>query len=358
MVGLMDPPRKNAASAIKTMAQAGIRTIMITGDQKDTAIAIAERLGLAVGEKNCLDSHSLDEVLSKKSKAELDMISVVSRATPGDKLRLIQALKGTGHIVAMTGDGINDAPALKTADIGVAMGNASADIAKEAADIVVSDGEYATLTTAVEEGRRIYANLQRATRFLILCSFSNIGLMTAAIAFRLPLAMTAIQLLWLNLVIHIFPAIALAISPNDQDFLTEPPRLKNAPIFSWTQIADVSIDSLIITAGAFVLFKYQVSSDIMLARTTTVCTLGLSLLAQIFPSYTSNWKLWFHFNSARYLWLSACAGLTILILMLYWPFLRELLVVRSLSVSETMPPLVIAISTLIAIKIRRRLFCC
>ncbi len=352
MVGLLDPPRKNAAQAVKSLAEAGIRTIMVTGDQKDTASSIAARLGLASGAGDSRDAADLPEILSKQNQDELDRISVFARVTPEDKLRLVNALKERGHVVAMTGDGINDAPALKAADIGIAMGSGAADVAKEAADLVITDAEYATLTTAVEEGRRIYANLRRSIGYLLLCSIGNIALMMGSIALREPLAMTALQLLWLNLVIHIFPAIALAIAPNPRRFMEEPPRPKKEALLGWPEIAEISARALIVAAAPLEVFSISLPAGLESARTLAMAALGLSLLAQTIPALSPRLSLTVNVRAAGLsLWFSLAAGLVILLFMLYFPPLQELLKTAPLSLKQWLLPIGSALIGLAALRL-------
>jgi Ca2+-transporting ATPase len=355
MVGLLDPPRRNAAQAVKSLAGAGIRTIMVTGDQRDTASAIAARLGLPSGENGSRDAGELADILRRNAWDELERIVVFARVSPEDKLRLIEALKSRGHVVAMTGDGINDAPALKAADIGVAMGSSAADVAKEAADLVITDAEYATLTVAVEEGRRIYANLQRSTRYLLLCSLSNIGLMMGAIALRLPLAMTALQLLWLNLVIHIFPAIALAVAPNPRRFMEEPPRARAATLLGWPEIREIALRSLAISGAALVVFSTNYAENLELARTLAMTALGLSLLSQMFPALFPGRTLGENVRSADWsVWLALALSLAILAAMLYLPPLRELLATASLAPRQWIAPVAAALFCLGALGLVER----
>ena len=335
MVGLLDPPRRNAGHAVATLRNAGVRTIMVTGDQKDTAAAIAVRLGLVLGDGAVRDAKDLADILRRQAWDELDRVVVFARVAPEDKLNLVQALKRCGHIVAMTGDGINDAPALKAADIGVAMGSSAADVAKEASDLVITDAEYATLATAVEEGRRIYANLQRSARYLLLCSLGNIGLMIGAIALRLPLAMTALQLLWLNLVIHIFPAIGLAMAPNPRAFMNELPRSRSAELLGWAEIRSLALRSCVIWGASLLIFVGNLKNGLDLARTLAMSSLGISLLLQSLPILAGGKALGVGVHSAGWImWLSLSGGVAILAAMLYLPPLRELLSTFPLTIGQ------------------------
>ncbi len=201
LAGLDDPPRAGVREAIAQLRGAGIRTVMVTGDQKGTAMAVARELEIAGSGDLCVDSGELAELVRERRWEDLRHTAVFARVSPEDKLSIVRALKAAGHVVAMTGDGINDAPALKAADIGIAIGRRAADVAREASDLVVTTGDYGTLPTAVAEGRQIYANIRRSVHFLLLCSFSTIGVMLASVVANLPLPMSPLQVLWLNLVV-------------------------------------------------------------------------------------------------------------------------------------------------------------
>jgi Ca2+-transporting ATPase len=344
MAGLLDPPRRGAAEAVAALSRAGVRTIMVTGDQQATAVAIAERVGLLGGAKD------LGDILKRKAYAEIDGASVFARVTPEEKLRLVEALKSLGHVVAMTGDGINDAPALKASDIGIAMGAASSDVAKEAADLVVTDAEYATLVSAVDEGRTIYSNLRRSVRFLLLCSLANIGLMLGSVLFRTPLTLTALQLLWLNLVVHIFPGMALAVAPSSRRFMEEAPRKRDEAIMSWRDIGSVAPSSLAVCAAAYAVFAHLYASDLALARTSAMTALALGLLFQIFPSVAEGRPVWEAASRAgAAVWLALLAGASVLGVMLYWPPLNALLLTVPLSPAQWLLPLLAASASFLAL---------
>jgi P-type Ca2+ transporter type 2C len=287
---------------------------------------------------------------------ELERVAVFARVSPEDKLRLVETLKSRGHVVAMTGDGINDAPALKAADIGVAMGSGAADVAKEAADLVITDAEYATLTVAVEEGRRIYANLRRSARYLVLCSLGNIALMTGAIFLRLPLAMTPLQLLWLNLVIHIFPAIALAVAPNPRRFMEEPTRPRAAALLGWREIGAISLRSLAIAGAALAVFAAGLKGGLEEARTLALTSLGLSLISQTIPELAPGRGWWANARSAGWtVWLALAASLAILAAMLYLPPLRAILATAPLTPGQWLLPAACALGCLLALGAADRL---
>ncbi|WP_461247492.1 cation-translocating P-type ATPase, partial [Treponema sp. R6D11] len=215
LVGMIDPPRPEAKAAVETFKKAGVRTIMITGDHKDTAFAIAKQLGIADKPNQILEGSDIDEI----GDGLFDIIEdlrVFARVSPEHKVKIVQALKKKGHIVSMTGDGVNDAPSLKTADIGVAMGITGTDVAKGAADMVLTDDNFATIEKAIEEGRGIYENIKKSVIFLLSSNFGEIITMFFAILIGLPAPLTAIQILWINLITDSLPGLALGVDVNDK----------------------------------------------------------------------------------------------------------------------------------------------
>jgi Ca2+-transporting ATPase len=227
LLGMMDPPREEAKLAIKKCEEAGIKTVMITGDHKLTAVAVAKELGMLKGgddENLMLTGVELDAINDEEFEKIVERVSVYARVSPEHKLRIVQALKKKGHIVAMTGDGVNDAPALKQADIGVAMGITGTDVTREAADIVLADDNFATIVNAVEGGRGIYDNIRKFSFFLMRCNFDELALIGIFALLGLELPLTAPMILWLNLVTDGGPALALTMDPPDKDVMKRPPR--------------------------------------------------------------------------------------------------------------------------------------
>ncbi|MEM5772832.1 MAG: cation-translocating P-type ATPase, partial [Candidatus Aenigmatarchaeota archaeon] len=228
-VGMIDPPRPEVKQAIETCKQAGIRVVMITGDHRLTALAIAKEIGLVEGEEEILTGEELEKMSEEELEEKVEKVAIYARVSPQHKSRIVKALKKKGHIVAVTGDGINDAPALKKSDIGVAMGIKGTDVAKEASDMVLLDDNFATIVNAVEEGRGIYDNIRKFVRFLLCINFDEIALITTAIILstmlpNLPLPLLPLQILWLNLVTDGFPALALTADPYEEDLMKKKPR--------------------------------------------------------------------------------------------------------------------------------------
>jgi Ca2+-transporting ATPase len=284
LVGMIDPPREEVKEAVKTCDRAGIKSVMITGDHKLTAVAIARELGIL--KKGVASTGSeIDNLNDEKFEALVEKIEVYARVSPAHKLRVIQALTKKGHVVAMTGDGVNDAPALKKADIGVAMGITGTDVTKEAADMVLTDDNFASIVAAVEEGRGIFNNIKKYLIYLLSCNLGEILLMAIVILFGplfgLPagtIPLIAIQLLYVNLATDGLPAIALSVDPPDLDIMRQKPRPRKQTIFTMPVIrylAGAGIWTALVTLAVF-LWAVDSGKDILEAQ--GVCFLALILI--------------------------------------------------------------------------------
>lgn len=231
LIGMIDPPRKEAIRSVALCKKAGIRTVMITGDHIATASAIAKQIGILEEGQKAVNGVTLQQMTDSELEHETTNISVYARVSPEDKIRIVKAWQKLGHIVAMTGDGVNDAPALKAADIGCAMGITGTDVAKGAASITLTDDNFATIVTAVEEGRGIFDNIKKTVRFLVSCNFGEILTVFFGMFFFQVSPLAAIQLLWVNLVTDSAPALALGFEPTEPDIMNRKPRNKNDSIF-------------------------------------------------------------------------------------------------------------------------------
>ena len=245
--GMIDPPRDEVLEAMATCAKAGIRPIMITGDHELTARAIAYEVGLIERDGQVVTGAMIDDMTVEEFDAIVDTCNVYARVAPEHKLRIVEALKGHNQVVAMTGDGVNDAPAVKAADVGIAMGIRGADVTKEASDVILVDDNFATIVSAVEKGREIYSNIRKFVRFLLAANFDEVFLIFTIIMIGLPLPITAIQILWLNLATDGFPALALGVDPPEKGVMDRPPRKPGK------KMMDRGMMSFILVAG-FVAF--------------------------------------------------------------------------------------------------------
>jgi Ca2+-transporting ATPase len=356
LAGLEDPPRAGVRDAIGRLRGAGIRTVMITGDQKGTAMAVARELEIAGPADLCVDSGELAELVRERRWEDLRQTAVFARVSPEDKLTIVRALKAAGHVVAMTGDGINDAPALKAADIGIAIGNRAADVAREASDLVITNGDYGTLPAAVAEGRRIYANIRRSVHFLLLCSLSTIGVMLASVLANLPLPMSPLQVLWLNLVVHIFPAIALVLIPGETDLLSRPPRDPLEPLLTWRATGVIGLRGAVVAAAVLWLFTTAGAEGGTRSQTLAMATLAVVLLTQAFPAiseYEPFWKMTGTLTPP--FWLALFAGLALQALAIFWRPLASILPTARLSAGDGLRILTMAIVAIAVVEAGKRL---
>jgi Ca2+-transporting ATPase len=326
--GMMDPPRPEAISAIKASQQAGIRVKMITGDHALTAAAIGRQLGLCADDcGSVLTGSELIKLSDMELIEQAEKVNVFARVAPEQKLRLVEALQARGHVVAMTGDGVNDAPALKQANIGVAMGITGTDVSKEAADMILTDDNFATIEAAVEEGRGVFDNL---TKFIAWTLPTNLGeglVLLAAIVIGEVLPILPIQILWINMVTAAVLGVSLSLEPKEPDLMRRKPHDPRAPILNITLIWRILLVSLIILAGAFGLFEYELSrgASVEEARTVAVNVVIFVEILYLFNARSqtrSPFQLGFFSNP----WAVGGAILMVLIQLLftYAPFMQKL----------------------------------
>jgi len=254
LVGMIDPPRTEVSPALERARQAGIRTVMITGDYPNTAHAIADSIGLMKHRKSVITGAELDQLDDEQLRLAMAETSVFARVSPEHKMRIVDALQANHEVVAMTGDGVNDAPAIKRADIGVAMGITGTDVAKQTADMVLTDDNYASIVSAVEQGRIIYSNIRKFVFFLLSSNVAEIMIIFLGTLAGLPAPLTAIQLLWLNLVTDGAPALALAMEKGDPDIMEQKPRAKNEPVINRTMGLGIVIQTITQTSAVLTAF--------------------------------------------------------------------------------------------------------
>lgn len=278
LVGMADPIREGVKELISSFHRAGIDTIMITGDQSPTAFAIGKELNLSKGEQlEILDSTHLANIEPEVLKALCERVHVFSRVSPAHKLQIVQALQKAGKVIAMTGDGINDGPALKAADIGIALGHTGTDVAREVADIVIEDDNLETMIVAISQGRTIYNNIRKSVHFLLSTNMSEIMVMFAGIAAGLGQPLTAMQLLWINLITDIAPALALALEPPEPDVLNRKPRDPNEPIIKSSDFKRTIFESAVLSAGALSAYGYGIVRYGMGQQASTMAFMSLTL---------------------------------------------------------------------------------
>lgn len=283
-VGMIDPPRADVKESIKIASKAGIRTIMLTGDQQETAIGIAKNIGIEVNEEAILKDTNLNDLSMKSLEENLEQNSVYARVTPKDKLEIIKALKNRNEIVAMTGDGVNDAPALKKADIGVSMGIRGTTVAKEASDMILLDDRFSTIVETVRQGRVIFDNIQKFIHYLLSCNLSEILFIFLSIIVGVPVPLVALQILWLNVVTGVFPALAMAWEVPEDRVMEKHPRDPNAPIITNKYKFLIGFQGLIIATGPLIAYLISLNSGVAIseARTIGFMTLAMVHLLQVF----------------------------------------------------------------------------
>src|SRR3990167_9091974 len=335
-VAIKDPLRPQARDTILQCRKAGITSVMITGDHRFTAQAIARELNIPAEEENILEGTDLLQLSDAALRQKVKKISVYARVTPQDKLRIIQAWQAHHAVVAMTGDGINDSPALKAADIGVALGSGT-EVAKEAADLVILDDDFQTIVVAVEEGRGIYDNIKKIVLYLLSDSFSEIILVTGSILIGSPLPLLASQILWINLVTDGFPNLALTLEPKEKKIMEEKPVSRKEPIPNRESVSLIALISAVTGIGNLLLFLllWKSTKDITLARSVIFASLGVDSLLYVFSIRSLRQsifkqKLW----SNPYLLLAIMSGFILQICALYIPFFQRFLETVALGFRE------------------------
>ncbi|HDD72523.1 MAG TPA: cation-transporting P-type ATPase, partial [Candidatus Aenigmarchaeota archaeon] len=276
LVGMMDLPREGVREDIELCKRAGIKVVMITGDHRNTAIAIARQLGLDSG--RAITGEELDRIPDEDFENMVEDISVYARVNPEHKVRIVDALRKRGHVIAMTGDGVNDAPALKDADIGIAMGIKGTDVAKEASDMILRDDNFSSIVTAVKEGRTIYDNIKKFIQYLLSCNTAEVMIVFMAMMIGLVdpttgLILLPVQLLWINILTDALPALALGIDPPSRDIMERKPRDPKENILSREMVSDIVIVSIIMTLGTLLLFWWNLVTESGIKAMTVAFTL-------------------------------------------------------------------------------------
>jgi magnesium-transporting ATPase (P-type) len=327
LVGLLDPPRQEAIEAVKECQGGGIRVTMITGDHKITAAAVARMLGIGDG-RTALSGVEIDALDTGTLQERVQQVDVFARASPEHKLRLVKVMQASGQIVAMTGDGVNDAPALKKADIGIAMGIKGTEVTKEAANMILADDNFASIAAAVQEGRTVYNNIEKAILYMLPTNVAQGLVIAVAILLAFTMPITAPQILWVNMVTSVALALVISFEPHELDVMTRPPRAANRPIltgFGIWRVLFVGVALLAYTLWAFFWMKQQGASD-QLARTVAVNAITIGQVFYLLNSrylVDSSLSLRAHLNN-KYLALGIGAVVILQILFTYAPPLQRL----------------------------------
>lgn len=375
MFGMIDPPRIEVKDAINTATLAGIKTIMITGDHKDTAFAIGKDLGIATSINEAISGSELDKISEENFKNNINKYRIFARVSPEHKVKIVKAFKSNGNIVSMTGDGVNDAPSLKAADIGVAMGITGTDVSKGAADIILLDDNFSTIVEAVKKGRSIFKNIKKSIIFLISCNLGEIVTILISILFNLPTPLRAIHLLWVNLITDSLPALSLGIDKEEPDIMNEPPRNPNDSLFKGS-VVNLTLNGILIgllSISAFILGgaihsneiahslqHFDISgvisgfdnlnntSNIYYPQTMAFIVLSVSQLVHSFDLRSDKKSIFqIGFFSNKYLIFSLLIGVLIQVIITIIPFLASTFKVVNLTMEDWLLVTIFSITPLI-----------
>ena len=334
--GAIDPPRDEAKKAIGICRKAGIRIVMITGDHKTTATAIGKKLGIITSEEMALSGTELDQLDDKALEQMIPKIGIFARVSPSHKVRIIAALKQHGEITAMTGDGVNDAPALKQADIGIAMGITGTDAAKEAADMILTDDNFSSIVSAVEQGRIIYSNIRKFVGFLLSCNIGEIILIFFAMLSGWPIPLLPIQLLWVNVMTDSFPAFALGLEKGDEHIMLDQPRNPSSPIIDKKMALSIAIQSIALATSCLIAFQTVLLNSGSVEAARTVCFTVL-IIGELLRAYSARSEslgiIRIGVFGNKFLNISTVVGIALLICMLSLPGIREVFKLAELSIN-------------------------
>jgi P-type Ca2+ transporter type 2C len=353
VLGMHDPPREAAGAAIETLHAAGIRVVMITGDRPDTAVAIAAQLGIAHPEP--VLGSQLNQMNSDQLRTAAARAHVFARVDPEHKLQIIQALQDAGEVVAVTGDGVNDAPALSQADVGVAMGSGT-DVAKDAADIVLLDDRFETLEVAVQEGRRIFANIRRFGQFLFSWHVAEVAVITTAVLAGFPPPLAGLMILWNNLVIDVLPSFALALEPSREDVMREPPRNPRQPVLDRGVLRRLLASAALVAIvglAAYALAVLWLDLDTAGAQTMTFVAMSLGQILTVFNARRETGSGFRGASRNRWLWAALTVTFALQAAALAIPPLRDLLRLTTMPTQAWATALLLGLLPLTVVQLTR-----
>ena len=355
LIGMIDPPREGVKEAVRTCKKAGIKTVMITGDHIATAKAIAKDLGILNTGEKAITGNELDKISEKQLEKTISEYSVFARVTPEHKVRIVKAWQKSGAVVAMTGDGVNDSPALKNADIGIAMGKGGTDVAKNASDMILVDDNFVTIVEAVKQGRTIYNNIKKAIHFLIATNIGEITTIFIGLLLGLESPLLAIQLLWINLVTDSFPAIALGLEKEEKDVMNKKPRNSKESIFAgglWNKIITEGVMLGMLTLFAFTLGNKLYGLEV--ARTMAFVSLGLLELMHSFNVRTEGSILKEGFFKNKYLVGSIILGALLQVVVVLIPKFAQIFELVPLDLTQWMYILIISVLPIVIVEIQKK----
>ena len=334
MVGMIDPPREEAKLAVAKCREAGIKPVMITGDHKITAVAIAEALGIMQAGDLALTGSDVEKMSDEELRNKVEFISVYARVSPEHKVRIVKAFQNNNNIVAMTGDGVNDAPALKLANIGVAMGITGTDVSKESADVVLADDNFATIVAAVEEGRRIYDNILKAIQFMISTNIGEILVLFIAVMANWSAPLLPIHILWINLVTDSLPALALSVDPAGKNIMTRRPIDARIGIMTRPFTVRILLQGVMIAALTLIAYLIGIQTSLETAQTMTFATLAFSQLIFVYTVRSGNSSAFKGLFSNKYLVGAIAVVFVLMAIVLFVPGLQNIFHIALLTKSQ------------------------
>ena len=355
LVGMKDPPRPEVKDALDVSRRAGIRTVMVTGDNPHTAKAIGVQLGIIGKTDPVLTSDELNALSDAELAKSINEVSVFARVRPLEKRRLVEAFKKQGHIVAVTGDGVNDAPALVSADIGVAMGRGGTDVAKEAADMILTDDNYATIIKAVSEGRRIFANIRKVILYLLSTNIAELIFIFAAVLVGLPLPLHPVQILWINLVTDGVCVIPLGLELAERDVMEQRPRATKEGIISKLMIRRIAFMSTIISVGTLLMYVNVLSTNPEQAVTMAFLTIAIFQLVNAFNCKSERSVLHRSALTNRWLIIAVIVALAIQLAVVYVPALQSAFRTVPVGPAELAYVFAVCLSIFVLEEVRKRL---
>jgi Ca2+-transporting ATPase len=344
LLGMIDPARPEVAPAIGTARHAGIETVMITGDYLNTAMAIGQEIGLLREGDRALTGAELDRMDDDQLEEIVEEVAVYARVSPQHKVKIVDAWKARGHVVAMTGDGVNDAPALKRSSIGIAMGITGTDVSKETAEMVLIDDNYASIVSAIEQGRVIYSNIRKFVYYLLSCNMAEIAILFIAMLAGWPLPLVPVQLLVLNLITDGAPALALGVEKGDPDIMDQKPRPVREPIINRDMVIGIAVQTLAISLAVLIAFQIGLRQDEVVARTMAFATLSISELLRAYTSRSERYSLLsIGVFSNKWMQVAVLTSLAVLLAIIYLPLLQPLFGTTLLTAQEwlVMLPLIL-----------------
>ncbi|WP_434565420.1 calcium-transporting P-type ATPase, PMR1-type [Thermoanaerobacterium thermosaccharolyticum] len=355
LLGMIDPPREEVKDSVKICKMAGIKPVMITGDHKITAMAIAKELGILNEGDIAVTGRELEAMTDDELYKKVKDVSVYARVSPEHKMRIVKAWQRNNAVVAMTGDGVNDAPALKQADIGAAMGITGTDVAKDSADMILTDDNFATIVAAIEEGRTIYENIKKSIHYLLSCNIGEILVLLIATLAGMPMPLKPIHILWVNLVTDSLPALALGVEPADKDIMTKKPRPKNENIFADGLMFRIPIEGIMIGLVSFIAFLFGLRENLTNARTMAFAVLTFSQLSQALNARSNKSIFKIGLFKNKYMVLALAVSIFLQLVVILTP-LNAIFGIKNINIYDWDIIILLSLSPIIIMEIVKALF--